>query len=190
MKNLGQTNKVLAILLIGAAVIGLMAWRFITPEFPQVTQTLPHAAQANTVQTNTNTAQVSTVQSSLVAAPAAAPATEPAVAALAESGKEAGEDLHDHDEQIEPPSQATIDAIREMKKPTADEGQTIQYPDGSTEIKLGNRFQSVPVATVGKDGKVHVDYHGEKYLQDEKKVEEKKPEQQKSEEKKSEAKIP
>ena len=78
----------------------------------------------------------------------------------------AAEDLHDHGEQDTKPSQATIDAIREIRKPAPNEGQVITHPDGTVEANLGNRFRSVPVATIGKDGKVHVDYHGEKYLEE------------------------
>jgi hypothetical protein len=78
----------------------------------------------------------------------------------------AADGLHDHGEQDTKPSQATIDAIREIRKPAPNEGQVITHPDGTVEANLGNRFRSVPVATIGKDGKVHVDYHGEKYLEE------------------------
>jgi len=76
------------------------------------------------------------------------------------------ENLHGHDQGIPKPSPEVVDAIREMKKPSADEGRVISHADGTREVNLGNRFISVPVATVGKDGKVHVDYHGEKYAAD------------------------
>ncbi|HSC76166.1 MAG TPA: hypothetical protein VLB90_08025 [Pseudomonadales bacterium] len=75
-------------------------------------------------------------------------------------------DEESHDEQAVAPSAETINAIREMRKPVEGEGQVIQHADGSSEMKLGNRYQSVAVATIGKDGKVHVEYHGEKYVQD------------------------
>lgn len=84
------------------------------------------------------------------------PATAPVVGAVVNE--------HHHDDAGEKPSQETIDAIREIRKPVEGEGQVIQHADGAYEMKLGNRYQSVPVATVGKDGKVHVDYHGEKYV--------------------------
>jgi hypothetical protein len=158
-------------LLIGAAAIGLAVWRFAAPESAQAI--LPHPVVSGMAQINANP------NSAAVGAPAApvvAPVTDPVAAPVAESVKESAEDLHDHDEQAEPPSQATIDAIREMKKPMPNEGQVTQNPDGSVKINLGNRFQSVPIATIGKDGKVHVDYHGEKYLQDDKKPEEQKQE--------------
>lgn len=71
------------------------------------------------------------------------------------------------DEQAVRPSAETINAVREIRKPAEGEGQVTEYPDGSASVNLGNRYQSVPVATVGKDGKVNVEYHGEKYLQPE-----------------------
>ena len=73
----------------------------------------------------------------------------------------------DHDRSAIRPSQKVIDAIREAKKPTPDEGQVTVNPDGSEKLSLGNRYMSAPVATVDKDGKVHVDYHGEKYTEEE-----------------------
>ncbi len=171
MKSLKQIAGVFALLLLGAAVIGLAVWRFATPESEQAT--LPQPVVSGAAQTS---ASPNNVAVGAPVAPVVAPVTDPVAAPVAESAQESAEDLHDHDEQMEPPSQATIDAIREIKKPTPDEGQVTQNPDGSVKINLGNRFQSVPIATIGKDGKVHVDYHGEKYLQDDKKPEEQKQE--------------
>lgn len=173
MKNIGQISRMLAILLTSVAVLGLIFWRFVLPESEPVAllvSTQPASPQP-----------VVTAQNSAAVAPVVAPVTEPVAAPVAESATESAEDSHghdeqNHDEQMEPPSPAIVDAIREMKKPTPDEGQMIQNPDGSMKLKLGNRLQSVPVATIGKDGKVHVDYHGEKYLQDDKKPEEQKQE--------------
>jgi hypothetical protein len=192
MKNLRQISKILAILLIAAAVLGLLAWRFLLPEselaaVPKSAQTaLPQPA---VITAQTSATQTSATQNSTVAVPVTpvvAPVTEPVVAAVAESATESAEDLHDHDAQnqdepMPPPSPEIINAIRDMKKPTPNEGQMIQNPDGSVKVNLGNRFQSVPIATIGKDGKVHVDYHGEKYVQDNQAVENSKPEQQKQE---------
>ena len=184
MKNLKQIAGVFVILLIGVAVIGLIAWRFAVPE-----SSAPQDGAL--LQPVVTTAQTGAAQNSAAVAPVVAPVTEPVAAPVAESAKESAEDLHDHDEQTEPPSQATIDAIREIKKPTPDEGQVIQNPDGSMKLKLGNRLQSVPIATIGKDGKVHVDYHGEKYLQDNQPVENSKPEETKqTEQQKQEAPTP
>lgn len=64
------------------------------------------------------------------------------------------------------PSPAVIQAIREARKPVPGEGEVITNSDGSKKVNLGNRYMSAPVATIGKDGKVHVDYHGEKYAED------------------------
>ncbi len=169
MKNLGQISWMLAILLTSAAVFGLIVWRFVLPESEPVAP--PVSTQPASPQPVVTTAQASAVQNSAAVAPVVAPVTEPVAAPVAESAKEPAEDLHDHDEQMEPPSQATIDAIREMKKPTPDEGKMTENPDGSVKVDLGNRFKSVPIATIGKDGKVHVDYHGEKYLQEQQKQE-------------------
>ena len=173
MKNIGQISRMLAILLTSVAVLGLIFWRFVLPESEPVA--LPVSTQPASPQPVV-TAQTSAAQNSAAAAPVVAPVTEPVAAPVAESATESAEDSHghdeqNHDEQMEPPSPAIVDAIREMKKPTPDEGQMIQNPDGSMKLKLGNRLQSVPVATIGKDGKVHVDYHGEKYLQEQQKQE-------------------
>jgi len=59
------------------------------------------------------------------------------------------------------PSPEIIEAIKELRKPAAGDDEEIHHADGSVEIKLGNRFSSVPIATTGSDGKVHIDYHGE-----------------------------
>jgi hypothetical protein len=59
-----------------------------------------------------------------------------------------------------------IKAIEELRKPAPGDGEEIHHADGSVEIKLGNRYSSVPIATTGTDGKVHVDYHGEAYVTD------------------------
>lgn len=65
-----------------------------------------------------------------------------------------------------PLSPAVVHAIQAIRQPAEGEGQVTVHPDGSKELKLGNRYRSVPVATVGKDGKVHVDYHGEAHVPD------------------------
>lgn len=123
-----------------------------------------------------NAPQPATAQAAPVAAVQASPdegeatpefVTEPVT-------EPAAEDLHDHGEQDTKPSQATIDAIREIRKPAPNEGQVVENPDGSAKVELGNRFMSVPVATIGKDGKVQVDYHGEKYAPEVQKTEEQK----------------
>lgn len=86
-----------------------------------------------------------------------------------------GHEQHDHSRDAARPSPESIQAIRELKKPAEGEGQVTEHPDGSASIKLGNRYRSVPVATIGEDGKVHVDYHGEKYLQEQTTIEVKNP---------------
>lgn len=58
-------------------------------------------------------------------------------------------------------SPAAIEAIREMRQPAPGEGQVIEHPDGTLEMSLDRRYRAVPVATLGEDGSVHVDYHGE-----------------------------
>jgi len=79
------------------------------------------------------------------------------------------------DATVEKPSPQMIEAIREMKKPTSDEGKVTINPDGSQKLSLGNRYMSVPVATRGKDGTVHVNYHGERYAKDKTTVNSKTP---------------
>lgn len=182
MKSLKQIAGVFALLLLGAAVIGLAVWRFATPESEQAT--LPQPVVSGAAQTSVSPNNVAV---GAPVAPVVAPVTDPVATPVAESV----EDSHDHDEQAVEPSQETINAIREIKKPTPDVGQVIQNPDGSVKAKIGNRFQSVPIATIGKDGKVHVDYHGEKYIQDNQPVENSKPkENPKPEEQKQEAPAP
>lgn len=84
--------------------------------------------------------------------PSTAPATAPAAAA---------DDGHGHDEEPGQLAPETIEAIREIRKPAPGEGEVTDMPDGSKRLNLGNRYMSVPVATVGPDGKVRVNYHGE-----------------------------
>lgn len=76
------------------------------------------------------------------------------------------EQQHNHGGNAVKPSPETIQAIHELKETAEGEDQVTEHPDGSASIKLGNRFRSVPVATIDEDGQVHVDYHGEKYLQE------------------------
>jgi hypothetical protein len=79
--------------------------------------------------------------------------------------------VHEHDNPAAaaaPLSPEVVEAIREIRKPEPGDGQVIEHSDGSAEMKAGNRFRSVPVATIGKDGKVQVDYHGEARVPDEK----------------------
>ena len=71
---------------------------------------------------------------------------------------------HPGQSDMPPPAPETVEAIRKLREPTPTQGQVTTLPDGSKKLDLGNSAMSVPVATVGKDGKVHVDYHGEKYI--------------------------
>jgi len=59
-----------------------------------------------------------------------------------------------------------------MRKPAPGDGEQIKHADGSVEMKLGNRYSSIPVATIGPDGKVIIDYHGESHVPEQ---EDKKP---------------
>lgn len=92
-----------------------------------------------------------------------APATAPVVAEPEQQQAQPAEDgEHSHEDGQAPKlSPAVIEAIREIRKPAPGEGQVIEHPDGTLEMNLGHRYRSVPVATVDKDGKLHVDYHGE-----------------------------
>lgn len=91
--------------------------------------------------------------------------TQPVDAIVAEPEAEVMPQEPHHEAQPQP-SPAVVKAIAEAKRPAPGEGAVTTYPDGSQSINLGNRYLSAPVATVGKDGKVHVDYHGEKYVQE------------------------
>lgn len=181
MKNLRQIVVIVAAVLLLAGVV--IAWllrsaepvpsvavplaRSIEPATPQ-----PPAGQARPVQANAG--QPGAVQGGADGGEATPefvtePVTEP-----------------DVDEKAVTPSAETINAVREIRKPADGEGQVTKHPDGSASVNLGNRYLSVPVATVGKDGKVNVEYHGEKYVQ----PEAQQPEVQQSEVQQPEAQQP
>jgi hypothetical protein len=145
---------VVVALLIGAGALALLFWNRSSVPVSEDTAAivLQSSSQAvppiqSVVQTRPTPGTTAPVPSGMVAAPVG----------------EKAEDLHQHDQETPKPSPEVVSAIREMKKPSSDEGRVINHADGTREVSLGNRFMSVPVATVGKDGKVHVDYHGEKY---------------------------
>lgn len=95
------------------------------------------------------------------AADAAPVPAEPALAPAVVPAAPVADDGHGHDDEPGQLAPETIEAIREIRKPAEGDGEVIEHPDGTKEMKLGNRFRSVPVATVGPDGKVRVNYHGE-----------------------------
>jgi hypothetical protein len=164
MKNLRLLAVIVVVILAGSVV----CWLFwpVSPASvePVVTlqpaPSLPAAAQPPVAQISPAN-EVSPVQSGSAEAEATPElVTEPVTESAAD------EHGHDRDSQAVAPSAETINAIREIRKPVAGEGQVTQLPDGSSRLNLGNSARSVPVATIGKDGKVHVEYHGEKYLQE------------------------
>lgn len=163
MKNIPQVGVIVAVILVlaGAAIV----WLFRPSATPSAPAAVPQARSLEPATPQPPVGQVRPVQAN--------PGQPTAVQGGADDSEATPEFVTEPvtepaaDEQAVTPSAETIQAIRDIKKPVEGEGQVTEYPDGSTKVNLGNRYQSVPVATVGKDGKVHVDYHGEKYLQPE-----------------------
>jgi hypothetical protein len=172
MKSTRQMIFFIAIMLL--LVVAMVVWFVKSAGYPP---SVPAAVPDVSSVTPTNPEQPGAVQSS----------TDDGEATpefVAEPVSEAAVDEHKHehgDKDAVKPSAEIIQAIRDIKKPAEGEGQVTEYPDGSVGINLGNRYHSVPVATIGKDGKLHVDYHGEKYLQEDNQQEIKKPDVQKIE---------
>ncbi|HNN86498.1 MAG TPA: hypothetical protein PKK14_03180 [Pseudomonadales bacterium] len=153
-----QKAGIAVVLLALAGALGLVRWwhaeqRVSEPVSPVAAQP-PSSESSNTV--------VSTVQQATV--PSSAPESvlaRPEDAIVSEPDDESSDEA-----AVEKPSPKVIAVIREIKKPTPDEGKVTSNPDGSYKMSLGNRYMSVPVATRGQDGKVHVNYHGEKFTEE------------------------
>ncbi|HNE26715.1 MAG TPA: hypothetical protein PLH12_06215 [Pseudomonadales bacterium] len=157
-----QKAGIAVVLLALAGALGLVRWwhaeqRVSEPVSPVAAQP-PSSESSNTV--------VSTVQQATV--PSSAPESvlaRPEDAIVSEPDDESSDESSD-EAAVEKPSPKVIAVIREIKKPTPDEGKVTSNPDGSYKMSLGNRYMSVPVATRGQDGKVHVNYHGEKFTEE------------------------
>jgi hypothetical protein len=148
-----KVSAAMVLLLLGAVLAA--AWQL---QSEQSAAVLPSVAPASS---NSASTMVS-AQTQNAAVVSAAPVIPPVPP---ESARVHPEDALVSEPYDEKPSSKVIEAVREIKKTTPDEGTVTINPDGSEKLSLGNRYISVPVATVGKDGKVHVDYHGEKYGQ-------------------------
>lgn len=157
-----QKAGIAVVLLALGGAAGLVRWW-------QAEQRAPELASPVAVQPSSSE-RGNMADSTAQQATASAPAPEPALARPEDAIVSEPDDESSDETAAEKPSPKVIAAIREIKKPTADEGKVTSMPDGSKKLSLGNRYMSVPVATRGKDGKVHVDYHGEHYAQDEKKI--------------------
>jgi hypothetical protein len=160
-----KAGALAAVMALGAAVA-----MFLQPE-PESAPIMPSSAQPPAQQHNTvASTAVDTAAAAVPSHQSAETNTEKnteektmdAVAAIESEPTDADAAPND----AVKPSPAVIQAIREARKPVPGEGEVITNSDGSKKVNLGNRYMSAPVATIGKDGKVHVDYHGEKYAED------------------------
>lgn len=152
---------------VGVLAVAALAawWRLSSPSVQESLQVAPSVVPlpANSAPATAET--VSTPQSAAETKTETTPPNETAIQRPEDAIVAEPDDNSTEADQAKP-SPEVITGIRELKKPTADEGEVTTNPDGSQKISLGNRYQSVPVATRDKDGKVRVNYHGEGYIEE------------------------
>lgn len=170
----------IAVGMLALAVLAFAAWLRLSPESAAESSQAVSSAASHQASNSVSASSANSVQSSASATPAAAETSSeassdaamvrPEDAIVAEPVDNSVDDNHAVTDAAKP-SPEVLAGIREMKKPTADEGKVTVHADGSQSASLGNRYKSVPVATRDKDGKLHVNYHGEEYIQEEKQKE-------------------
>ncbi len=158
---MSSKQKIVAGIALLAVVVGVAVFALRSPAQTEPEQGVLQSATPPTGQPQSVTAQASS-NTTVAAQTAAMVHPEDAIVSEPDSDSETPDSNK--------PSPEIVNAIREIKKPAPDEGKVTTLPDGSQTLNLGNRYLSVPVATRGKDGKLHVDYHGERYARDNEKT--------------------
>ncbi|MEZ5493738.1 MAG: hypothetical protein R3E61_03890 [Pseudomonadales bacterium] len=158
-------SKKIGIAVGALAVAALAAWWRLSPPVQESLQAAPSAVPLPSNSAPATAEAASTPQSAAETKTATTPSSEAAMQRPEDAIVAEPDDNSTEADQAKP-SPEVIAGIRELKKPTADEGEVTINPDGSQKISLGNRYKSVPVATRDKDGKVRVNYHGEGYIEE------------------------